>query len=200
MLTPSQIDAHDKRQAAVHEAGHLAVAYAIGSRVRAYIFRHEDKANVIEQKIWGGKCQVVPEVVVSPETIASLQALAGKPPSSAASSSIPLPASAVTMTIPTLPPPAAVAGAVATLMDRDEIGTLEEMLEAFDNGGDDELSPTDKAGVGDADRTAAVTEAFHLLQQHRRFFDWAVAELLADEQITDGEAAKMFAAMGGQST
>lgn len=57
-MTPDEIEAHDKRQSAVHEAGHAVVAFANGVFVRAWLERTDTKDARFE-KIWVGHVQYV---------------------------------------------------------------------------------------------------------------------------------------------
>lgn len=56
MIEMEKILAHDRRMAAVHEAGHLTVAHMKQvTNARASIYRHEDAGDPMEMKTYGGQ-------------------------------------------------------------------------------------------------------------------------------------------------
>lgn len=52
-MTQQEIEAREKRGAAIHEAGHLTVAVAIGQRARASIWKHDGDPEL--EKTWTGR-------------------------------------------------------------------------------------------------------------------------------------------------
>jgi hypothetical protein len=57
-MTPEEIEQHDKRKSAVHEAGHAVVAFGHGVIVKAWLERSETKDARFE-KTWVGHIQNV---------------------------------------------------------------------------------------------------------------------------------------------
>lgn len=150
MLDESDIRTHDKRQAAIHEAGHLTVALASGVSGRAWIFPTETE-DLLEAKTWTGKFATV-----------------GCPNS----------------------PEICIAGVVAECWVEDSQVEASEIVEFIE----DEFvipSPTDMKGIPVVSEKL-VSTALELLRAYKTFFDWAVAELINDEVITDGMASEYF--------
>jgi hypothetical protein len=87
-------------------------------------------------------------------------------------------------------PIVAVAGIVAECMDEtDDPWAIDEFIECgvvVPSESDLKLFPPEDQ------RLAVITQAIDLLNRHKTFFDWAVAELIEGEVITDGMAADNF--------
>ena len=135
----------DKDLAAVHEAGHLTVALALGSRGSVTLGR--------QGEFWTGSF---------------LSADESKPS-------------------------VAIAGTVAEcLIDQPGV----KAVDLADQIEDDFLlpSPIDMRNVPQdfGGLTEAITDALELLADHRSFFDWAVAELVAHEAISEEAAWDRF--------
>jgi hypothetical protein len=92
------------------------------------------------------------------------------------------------------------AGAIAEEPEID----AEDFLQVLDAEGALEagLSETDIQDIDLSNRlqvTKAIEEARTLLKVHSRFFDWAVAQLLEHEVITDGQARQAWPELEGES-
>lgn len=102
-------------------------------------------------------------------------------------------------------PVIAVAGAVAEMSLEEDFHEMpaEAVAEmAADSLLYEEWSPTDRELFGEVteERVYAVcVEAAAQLQQHRRFFEWAAAELVAEGAITDGDAAGCWEELEGEA-
>jgi hypothetical protein len=150
--TPEEIERCDKREAAIHEAGHLTVGLALGVHGSAWVYKSEttDPEN---EKLWVGKHE-------------------SNGPTTGA---------------------VAVSGLVAECWVESATSIPDEITDWIDDG-IVSPSPTDSARFPATyeEKLAAVAEALSKLQQHKAFFDWAVAELIEHETITDGLAAEKF--------
>ncbi|EBU7498354.1 hypothetical protein DK058_26140, partial [Salmonella enterica subsp. enterica serovar Typhi] len=57
-MTINRINARDRRKAAIHEAGHMVVASALGYYPRGWIFENEHVSDPLDQKMWGGRTTI----------------------------------------------------------------------------------------------------------------------------------------------
>jgi len=86
----------------------------------------------------------------------------------------------------------AVAGAVADYW-RDDPGVEAWQIDDYLDEALDELSPSDVAQFpSPGKRPRAVARALALLRNHKRFFEWAVVELVVCEEINEDDAAEQF--------
>ena len=56
MLTPEEMNAHDKRRAANHEAGHAVTAWLLGSIVLGVRILPTDSKDLQKERAWVGSC------------------------------------------------------------------------------------------------------------------------------------------------
>jgi hypothetical protein len=155
MLTTEEIERHDQRNAAIHEAGHLTVAVALGIRgARSHLVRTNDP-DLRNSSSWVGQTQI-----------------SGRER-----------------------PEVSIAGVVAECLNQDCLIEADEIAYYID----EEVlapSPSDWRAIPRDDPEAlllCIENAIDLLCKHKQFFEWAVAELLEGDVITDGMAAKKFA-------
>ncbi|HZN36033.1 MAG TPA: hypothetical protein VFB80_19520 [Pirellulaceae bacterium] len=147
-----EIKRRDKREAAIHEAGHLTVGLALGVRGSAWVYRSET-TDPDNEKLWIGKHEAH---------------------------------GLVTATV-------AVSGLVAECWVEKPETSPDEIADWIDDGLVSP-SPTDKTRFPESyeETLTAIVEAHAILVKHKRFFEWAVDELIKFETITDGMAAEKW--------
>jgi hypothetical protein len=154
MAPDSKTCDQDKHWAAVHEAAHLAVSFALGVPARAEIWP-VDAASRFGDRTWAGEATAMRSFASSP---------------------------AVGM-----------AGYVAECLDGNPSATAEGIAQCWWR--ELEQGSGSTAPTTDEHRSAvqgAIKSAMEKLAQHRRFYEWAVNELMSTQSISDTKAADAF--------
>lgn len=158
----------DKRRAAIHEAGHLTVACAMGSNGGTHISPTHTK-DPVNEKTWGGQFRQVGWESEHPEI--------------------------------------GVAGVVAECwVDDPDVATWEiadYILDGFIVPSDSDLRMIHGAVYeGDWPEISEdlIDYTLVLLRENKTFFEWAVAELINEHVISDGQAKDQYDELWEQST
>jgi hypothetical protein len=148
---------HDKRLAAIHEAGHLVTSTVLGKRARAAIWESNTSDRLLE-KSWVGQVTYAIGDVPNEE------------PS----------------------PDEHLAGTAAEVLFDDPHSDAQDVLEHILDGEEDALSSTDIQGWSDdpEENFKVIQRLVQLLSDHRRFFEWSVAQLMEEGVVTDSMAAE----------